>query len=193
MAALMTKLDAVNKMLEKAWESPVSTLTVSGLASVAMATRILEATSMSIQSTGWTFNTENDFPINRDYDERMPVPYNTLRVDTCGEHDEVDVVNRGGYLYDRKNHRFTFPDHPLLKTKIVLLLDFEDLPQSARYYIALHAARVFHDAWLARETPSAVSFEEQTAQQNMALEETETGDYNLLYSGSYSVGRILAR
>jgi hypothetical protein len=76
MASLQTKLDAVNQMLEAVWESPVSTLEVSGIASVALAKRVLDESLRSIQSRGWHFNT--------DLDSRSP-PTSTVNF-AAGEH-----------------------------------------------------------------------------------------------------------
>lgn len=189
-ATLLTKLDAVNMALEAIWESPVSTLEVSGLASVATAKRILDETTVSVQSKGWAFNTEYDYPILRDSSLKMPVPLNTLRIDTMGVDNDIDVVQRGTYLYDRVNHTFIFTKTSL-NCKLITLIQFEDMPQSARQYIAILAARTFKAKWQ-NEAPSAASAEETLALTNFEDEEADVGDNNM-FNDSWSVANILQR
>lgn len=190
MASLTTKLDAVNMALESIWEAPVSTLEVSGLASVATAVRILDDLTVSVQSRGWAFNTEYDFPINKDSDGKMPIPLNTLRVDTWGKDKLIDVVQRGQYLYDRENHTFIFTQASL-NCKVISLLQFEDLPQTAREYIARLAARTFLSKW--QDQPvGQPGVEETLALTNLEDEEADDGDFNV-FTGSCSVAQTLQR
>jgi hypothetical protein len=188
---LTTELAAVNLMLGAIAESPVSTLEDSGLADVATARAILSETSREVQARGWDFNSETNYPLPRDGDNYIPVPANVLRVDTTKEYREYDVVQRGFRLYDRKNHSYAFDK--TLKVDIMFLLPFEELPEAARYYIAIRAARKFVD----REQPSETGHrytqeDEDTALVTLKEAEGDTGDYNML-SGSYSVASILAR
>jgi hypothetical protein len=190
--SMLSKLDAVNKMLESIWESPVSSLDIPGLAAVAMAKRILDETSIAVQSKGWAFNTETDFVLNRDSNNNFPVPTNCIRVDTFGKDQDRDVVKRGKLLYDRDNHTFLFPLEATLNTKIVIGLDFEDMPECAKFYVATLASRIFKDKWNDVQSPSAATPEEQIALNNLEEEEAEVEDANV-FSGSYSVANILVR
>ena len=64
--ALTTKLEAVNTMLGVIGESPVNTISGSSLpASVVVALNILDETNREVQSVGWDFNTEFDYPLVR--------------------------------------------------------------------------------------------------------------------------------
>jgi hypothetical protein len=190
MAALMTKLDAVNAMLESIWEQPVSTLEVSGVGSVAMAKRVLDKTSEIVQGRGWCFNTEEDLTLTPDVNGNVTLGPTVISCDTFGKDVAIDVVIRGQRLYNRKDHTFAFT--AALNVRQVILLDFEDLPQVARAYVALMAARVFRDKWNQNDTPSAVSAEETEALRDMEDEEGVQGDLNM-FTDSYSVANILCR
>jgi hypothetical protein len=138
-----TKLEAVNIMLSSIGEAPVNSLT-SGLVDAEMAETILNAVSRDVQSQGWHFNTEINFTIAPELTTgAIRLPANVLRVDTTGENANMDLVNRGGKLYDRVNHTFNIGKS--IKLEMVIMLDFEDMPEAARRYCTLKAARMFQD------------------------------------------------
>lgn len=200
--ALTTKLDAVNAMLESVWETPVSTLSVSGINSVAQAVRVLDRTTRAVLSRGWAFNTDKSITMAVTFDPladpvpgvaptgTIPLPADTLHVDSVDEDKGRDVVQRDGMLYDRDNNTFLF-DRPI-KVKIIHLLDFESIPETARAYIAVAAARVFRDKWLQKDTPSNPTTDEMEALRDLEDAEADSGDYNM-FTDAYSVASILER
>lgn len=173
-----TKLDAVNMMLEAVWDTPVSALNATGVSSVATAIRILDATQRAVLTRGWAFNTEREYPLALDNDSKIPLPENTLVVDPDGKSAHIDGVQRGSYLYDREEHSFTFTENPVY-VRIVFSIDFDDLPEYAKDYIALLAARRFKAYYLSQDEgqPSAAEIE---ALRNLEDAEAETGDHNIL-------------
>lgn len=186
-----SELEAVNVMLQTIGESPVSSLEISGLADVAIAKQVLSEVSREVQSSGWHFNSEYDYPLAPSVDGYLLPPTNTMRVDTTKEYNHFDVTMRGTRLYDRENRTYVFTD--TLKVNLILLLDFSELPEAARYYITLRAARKFQKRVLGSETLDAYTKEDEFAAL-VTLKEAEgdTGDYNML-NGSYSVAMILDR
>lgn len=186
-----TELDAVNTMLTTIGESPVSSLDVSGLTDVAIARGVLREVSRLVQSKGWHFNTEIEYPLSPTLDGFMIPPANTIRVDTTKYYQDRDVVQRGSKMYDRANHTYLFTEP--LEFDLILFLDFEELPEAARHYITIRASRVFQRRVLGSEAVEAFTQDEE-AHALSALHEAEgdTGDANVL-SGSYSVATILER
>lgn len=179
-------------MLAAAGESPVSSLTTSGLADVAEARAVLDEHSREVQSSGWVFNTEYEYPLTPDADGLITLPQNTLKVDADNTFTQVDTVQRGLRLYDRKNHTYQFTETSLTGT-IVFLLSFDELPETARRYITIKAARVYQARVLGSDTQFKFSeSEEMNALLNFRSAESEVGDFNML-SGSWSVARILER
>ena len=139
---LSTKLEAVNEILGAIGEAPVNTLSAgSGKPIQAVqAETLLDNTSREIQSYGWHYNSEKDYQLTRANDNTLSVPANTLQVDTqVGKYSDIDVVQRGTSLYDKKNHVSTFTED--LKVDIVFLLDFTQLPEQFRQWITIRAAR----------------------------------------------------
>lgn len=186
-----TELEAVNILLGTIGEAPISTLEVSGLVDVAVAKQLLNEVSREVQAKGWDFNQETDYPLPLDTDGFIQVPANALRVDTTQEFKEYPVVVRGRRLYNKKTHSFVFTKP--LKVEIIFFLAFDELPEAARYFITIRAARKFQDRNLPNDS-AHVYTDQDEADAWVTLREAEgdTGDYNMLTS-SYSVASILER
>jgi hypothetical protein len=136
-----TRLEAVNLMLEVIGETPVSNLTNVAGPDAIDALRRLDKTLVDVLTEGWEFNTEYEYPLTRDVNGHIYVPTNVLELDWVKTTYGIDPVQRGNRLYDRKNHTYVFDDD--LKVTIIVSLNFDELPQSARAYIAIRAARTF--------------------------------------------------
>lgn len=189
--SLTSELEAVNTMLDAIGESPVSTLDVSGLVDVAKAKATLDEISREVQTKGWYFNTENQYTLPLAPDGTITLPSNFLRVDSASSETSVDAVQRGYRLYDRKGHTYVFQKS--IKADVVILLPWEELPQSARQYILIRASRVFQARSLGSETEHRFSKdEEDTSLAILNAAEGEDGDYNM-FTGSNSVAFILER
>ena len=88
----ITKLQAVNLMLDAIGEKPVSSLT-SGLADAEQAERMFDRVNTDVQSVGWNVNRDRKFELTRDADNKFPLPITTLSVDTVDEHNINDLLN----------------------------------------------------------------------------------------------------
>jgi hypothetical protein len=185
--SLTTELDAVNQMLDVIGEAPVTSVDDTGLVDAAMARDLLRRVSREVQGRGWHFNTDEDV-------ELLPttpagnvlVPVDALRIDPADP--TVDAVPRGGRMWDRKNltYEFTLP----VKVHIVRLLPFEDMPESARQYIALRAARQFQDRRIGSETRNGFN-ERDEVRALVTLENDNAAQKDASLANSQSVSRIL--
>ena len=132
-----TELDAVNSILMSVGETPVNTLTVQS-PEVAIAQKTLRQVCREIQAEGWSYNTENEYPIQLDTNNQCIIPNNVLQLDlNIFEHGkDYDVVRRSDNgvmkIYDKKNHTFTFENCSKLYFDIVWMFNFEDLPKSVQ-------------------------------------------------------------
>jgi hypothetical protein len=188
-----TELEAVNTILSVIGESPISSLQEgSAVADAATAQRTLSEVNRAVQSKGWHFNTDKEIVLSPEaFTGQITVPSNCLRVDTVTDDREVDVVHRGTRLYDRRNHTYTFTKS--LKVDMVVLLPFEEIPETARHYVTIRAARIFQ----ARTIGSDALFQFTATDERDALvafkkAEGVTGDYNIL-TGNSTVFRVLNR
>jgi hypothetical protein len=140
---LTTELDAVNICLHTIGEQPVSTLIATGLSDVAIAKTVVAEQNRRFQAKGWDFNTDLDYALALDLNNKCPVPPNALRIDTSRVHN---LVQRAGFFWDRDDNTFTLTN--TVYADIVRYLPYEDMPESARYYVALKAARIFQKRML---------------------------------------------
>ena len=138
-----TELEAVNVMLSSIGEAPVSSLT-SGLIDAELAETILGNINREVQSQGWNFNREYNYPLKPDsVSQEITIPTNTMRVDGMDKTDKIDITQRGTRLYNKANYTYVFEG--IVKVNITFLLGFTEIPEVARRYITLRAARVFQD------------------------------------------------
>lgn len=193
MAAGTTELEAINIMLSTIGESPVNSLgEVPGVVDAVVAKSVLKEVSMAVQEEGWHFNIEKKFVLTPDFvNKEITVPGNCIQCDASGQDSEMDVCVRGTRLYDRGNHTYTF-DKPVT-VDMVLVLPFEELPQAARHYITIRAARVYQQRVVGSETlGSFTEKDEARARAGLRKFEADTADYNIL-KGNWGVMRILDR
>lgn len=186
----MTELDAINIMLSVIGEAPVNTISVTGLGDVAVAKQILNEVSREVQEKSWVFNTEDNVPITPTVEGYVNVPTNVLRIDAANS-EPLDVVQRGERMYDRRNRTFSFDN--TYKFNITYMLDFNEIPQAARYYITIRAARKFAKRVLGSNEIDRLTQEDEF-QALVALQDmdTDVADYNIL-TGSADTARILMR
>lgn len=137
-----TELEAVNEMLRTIGESPVSSLSGDVGVDVVTAIQTLSTMSRAIQTRGWLFNTEHEYPLMPDVQGNIGAPANALRVNAAAD-GIVDPVWRGSKMYDRKNHTSVFSEK--LEATVVFLLAFDELPETARRYVTVAACRKFQD------------------------------------------------
>ncbi len=188
--AQMSRLEAVNLVLQAVEHSPVQALPAAGNRAAVDAEEALTQASRTLQSTGWVFNTEDKFPLVRQVDGTIKVPANALKVDV----DDTFLsycrpVHRGDSLYDRMNHRWTF-DRDLTGT-VVLMLEWDQLPQPARQAIAVAAARILQGRYpVSAETYRYTEEDVRGSMMALAHLESDAGDHNMLRD-SASVSMIL--
>lgn len=183
MATLTTKLEAVNSMLGHIGETPVNSISnaVSLPVSAATALGVLDEISREVQSEGWHFNTTNKHTLSP-LDGKITLPDNTLHVDALDKH--IDVVQRGLTLYDRENNTTTFTKD--IKVVLMVLLDWDDLHETARRYITLRASRMFQGRIVgSRELEALIARDEYQARAR--LEEIDSSGSDRTIFDNYDV------
>jgi hypothetical protein len=184
-----TKLEAVNIMLSSIGEAPVNSL-ASGLVDAEMAETILNATSREVQSRGWKFNYEQNYRLTPTANGEILLPPNALKADPTKYDPNKDLIQRGGRMYDLKSHSYTIGSS--VELDIVFFLDFELLPEAARHYITIRAARVFQDRVVGSDALHGFQErDEMFALVELKDAEADTGDYTIF--DNYAVARVLDR
>jgi hypothetical protein len=184
-----TKLEAVNIMLSTIGESPVNSLS-SGLVDAELAETILDSTSKAVQSEGWNFNRDDAFTVAPNLSGEIVIPLNVLRADATLKSDSKDLVQRGTKMYDKKEHTFIINES--VELDLIVELAFTDLPEIARRYVALRAARVFQERVVGSDFISDINrVDERFAYYQLQEFETDTEDHNIFNNND--VYRVINR
>ena len=178
----LTKLEAVNIILDSIGETPVSSLE-SGLPDAEAAVTKLDEINKTVQSKGWHQNTEKKLKLVPDSNKNIVVASNYLRVDTTGTTKNINVAPRKfenrTMLYDVKDQTFEFTQD--LYCDVVLLLDFEDLTLELSSYIAYRAARKYQESQMQSTVLDGFTVRaEMEAYAALMDAETENEDTNIL-------------
>jgi len=198
---MLTKLEAINQMLDAIGEDAVSSLEATDIEDVEAALRTFDRVNRQIQAKGWHRNTDTEYELSRDVNNRIILPSNTLRVDSAGPHRHINIVPRklNGflYLYNRDINSFTF-DQDLI-VDIVRLLDFESLTPELQMYIAAKASAEYYADSLDSGTASQTLVKrEMEAYAALMDAESDTDDLNILRDSksahfiSYRVNNLLS-
>ena len=188
-----TELEAVNTILSTIGEAPLSTLTGSLPVDGTTAKNILNEISREVQSAGWHFNSHYKVDLTRDSNNKVPVGTDVLRVELNNKYDKssYDVVQRDSYLYNLAKNEETFTQD-FTDNTLVYILDFSKVPEQAKRYITIRAARVFHDRTLGATTIHKFSSQDEARALSVLRQaEAHTGDHTIFDSDLqlYTVNR----
>ena len=185
--ASSTELDAVNHILMSVGESPVNTLTTQS-PEVAIAQNTLRQVCREVQSEGWVYNTEYEFPFVVDTNDEVLIPPTVLQLDVnkFKHRDDYDVVKRDGKLYDRYSHSYKFKDIDTLFCDVVWFFEFDDIPQVFRDYIASRASRIAVTRMVNDETAVKLLTADEAQLRALAVEyDTQQAEYNVFQGADF--------
>ena len=176
-----TELEAVNTILSAIGEAPVNTLSGTLPIDATQAQNLLKEISREVQAAGWHFNSFYDYTLSQDGDNKIPLASNIMRVDldiNKYSPSTYDVIKRGNFLFNKKDNTFVFDK--ALDAKVILFLPFTELPENARRYITVRAARIFQDRLLGASTLHGFqAIDEVNALAVLKQEEADTADHNI--------------
>jgi len=171
-----TELEAVNVMLGTIGEQPVNSLDISTISEVSIASNILYDISREVQTRGYSWNKETEYPLALSTGGEIPLPINCLDVNITSEDDWI--IQRGSRLYNRTDHTYVFTAD--VEATIIFFLPFIELPQAARNYITLRAARKFQVRILGSESiEKFTEIDENQAWLTLSAKEVDQGAYSM--------------
>lgn len=197
MVVSTTKLQAVNTMLAGIGEAPIAALPATR-ADGQMAESILDETTRDVLSMGWHFNTEVK-TLTRDINGKVAVPSDYAKIDlydeTMSRIDYEFVVRDDSgtmRLYNKAHGKNTFVLTIDPKCEIVYYQDFDKIPETARRYIMIKAARVFQDRIAG--APYVHQFQMQDEIMALAaLRDQEATDSDYTIFDGWAAGRVVMR
>lgn len=178
----LTKLAAVNIILSNIGQAPLTSLSSSNPLS-SLAEGMIDEVSHTLQSEGWTFNTEQDYPFTPDTNKHIAIASNVLSLDTP-EWSPIEPITRTPagttqpLLYDKRDHTYEFDDVQYLK--VVWYFEFLDLPEVFKQYVTIRAANLFANRAVGSAEVVKYSEKEELNARTAVMEyETQQGDYNI--------------
>lgn len=187
--APMTKLDAVNIILNSMGEPKVVSLDATGV-DAENALDLLQETSRDVQLQGWWWNTSTvQYPI--DTNGFIQLPINIAAVRSANYNYLNNYVQRGQRLYDQDKQTFVFSGSVWVEQ--VLFLDWTDLPDSVHQYIAYRAAVIAQERMIG--APDVDGYLVRTAQGawlELLRDETKNNKANILRD-NWSSNQIVQR
>lgn len=181
-------LEAVNRVLQMMGEAPVNSLTgLLGLAQQAQDT-VLDV-SRKVQAEGWSFNTDLERTLARDsltLEIAVGTSVSRIEIDPY-RYPDLDAVQRGSRLYDRKNQTYQFDADVI--ANVTYILDWEELPEHARQYITIKAGRQLQEAIVGSSDLSRINLTAEAEARSLFLEEeTRLSDHSMLRGDPNHVG-----
>ena len=177
----VNELEAVNMLLAAVGEAAVSSLETATTVDVTQAKNLLSNINREAQQKGWHFNTEWDVVLSLDSDSRIPLGTTVLSIYSPTKMTTIRGREGSPFLYDLDNNTFTWTAS-INDAVTITLLDFEDIPQTARQYITTKAARIFQEEIIGQVSAEAVNRQEETeAYADLLDDEGERSGYNVGY------------
>lgn len=202
LAGHLTKLQAVNEILQSIGEDPVNSLS-SGLADAAEAERILDQESRRIQLMGWHVNTLEDYVLSKNASNQFALPDNTLKVDTVnprggrktsspGHSSYINAgMRRSGddtkwVLWDVDNNSETWTNETTLTVDLVQLIEFANLTPALQIYVWTSAAHRFQHGSMGSAALNVFTAEDVARAEAAAVnEDTENEDMNIIRDNAH--------
>lgn len=182
-------LQAVNRVLQMMGEAPVNSLNGQfGLAK--QAEDSLNDASRKLQAEGWSFNTDYERTLARNGSNEIEVGANVSRVVVDPYlYSNLDVVQRGSKLYDRRNNSYTFTVD--LKADVTYILEWDELPEHARQYVMARAGRQLQEAIIGSADLTRMNLTlELEARSTFLEEETTKSEHSMLRGNPNHTGVI---
>ena len=178
--AATTELECINIMLAAIGEAPINTLTGTLPVDAVTALKTLAEINKDVQNEGWSFNQEFNVKLTRDGTNQIALGTDMLKVDAnVFDHPTIDVIQRGLKMYDRKNNTYVFDTD--LTCNVTYFRNFDEIPESARRYINIRAARVFVDRLVGDDgLRTYTAQDEARARANLMENDMDNADHNVL-------------
>jgi hypothetical protein len=179
---MLSELDAVNRMLLAIGSGVVNSITGTTNRDVAACKSILERARVNVLLEGWLYNIDEKVVVAPQQNGRIVVEENVLRIDLSPSVYQnttlLDPVQRGGWLYNRVGHTYTWTAS--MTMDITRDLPWSELPESARQYVAAKGAEA---AVTELEGDAAMiekaRFETLTARRNAKAQELSNSDLTI--------------
>jgi len=186
----MTELEAVNISLQTIGEMTLTTATnIVDVYEAKSALEILTETRRSVLTEGLNCNTDSDWTMTADATGYIAIPNNMLRLESTGD---KYLIMKDNKVYDKENHTFLFDPLSTHKVDATWDLDFDNIPHTIAYYIAVKASRITYQRLVgSTDIIRVLMDDEEKSKQKMIEHDVDTRNYNIFDMAVN--GRIITR
>jgi len=187
----MTELEGVNIALQTIGEMTLTTATnIADVYEARTALEILTETRRSVLTEGLNCNTDDEWELTADSSGYIAIPSSILRVE-ASDFNKVYIM-KDNKLYDKENNTFKFTPSGIVKVDVVWDLDFDDIPHTVAYYIAIKASRLAYQRLIgSTDIIRVLMDDEQKAKEKMIEHDNDTRNYNIFDNVANS--RVITR
>jgi len=185
----MTELEGVNIALQTIGEMTLTTATnIADVYEASTALEILTETRRSVLTEGLNCNTDDEWELTADALGYVAIPTNMLRL----ESNTNNYIMKDNKLYNKEDHTFLFYPLETYKVDVVWDLDFDNIPHTIAYYIAIKAARLAYQRLIgSTDIIRVLMDDEQKAKEKMIEHDNDTRNYNIFDNVANS--RVITR
>lgn len=175
--------DGINQILQIIGEQTLPDgQSITDIYEAEQASLLIDVTKSEVLSEGWSFNSEDNWPLVPDTSGYIQIPYGALRVDPS---DGSKYIRRDGKLYNTTTKSFKFTTK--VSCDVVWDVEFDLLPPIMQQYIVLKAGRILYQRLIGyNELLSVLKTDEQEARMRLDLHEDDVNDYNIFDDASVS-------
>lgn len=189
-----TKLDAVNAVLASGGRTPVSTITGALSNEAATALNEINRALREVCARAPYFCILREYVLDRDGNNKYPVAANVLEADVeSGPGALLHLAPVDGFLVDLLTNDDTPDLGATVTARLVVLREFEEMPEAARQHVYARAARRYNQYFVRNaDLVRAALLDEEDAKGVFAALCTRQSDANLqkTYHGSSLLSRI---
>jgi len=183
----MTELEAVNISLQTIGEMVLTTANnIDDVYEAKTSLEILKETRRSVLTEGLNCNTDTDWELTADSAGTLPdtgyiaIPPNMLRLESK---EAKNLIMKDNKMYDKDNHTFLFEALSTHKVDAVWDLDFDNLPHTIAYYVAIKTARIVYQRLIgSTDILRVLMNDEAKAREKLIEHDVDTRNYNIFDS-----------
>lgn len=146
----MTKLEAVNEILQRTGQLPAPGLDTGKQSRAAQAERVLDRIDRQIQLREWHFNTHRNVELSTTSVSgvfKFAVPDGALNI-RPEEGESAKFTEVGGFLFNTEQNTDAWAQTDQVAVRYVTIVGFESIPEAIAQYIAARAAFFFNDEYI---------------------------------------------
>lgn len=174
----MTELEAVNISLQTIGEMSLTTATnIVDVYEAKSALEILTETRRSVLTEGLNCNTDEEWELTADSAGYIAVPSTMLRLESS---EGLNYIMKDNKVYDKDKNTFRFDSSSIHKVDVVWDLDFDNLPHTVAYYVAIKTARITYQRLIGgTDIIRVLMDDEQKAREKLMEHDVDTRNYNI--------------